>query len=157
MKEPVLISACLLGVKCRYDGDKKAVKLLHDAPRILPIPICPEQLGGLPTPRPASNLIGGDGRDVIDGKARLVNDSGVDVTENFIRGGKEACLLARITGAKRAILKDKSPSCGTTMVKISGRWTNGVGVAAAMLEDMGIEIENEYGYKIMRGQDEKGV
>ncbi len=148
MREPVLVSACLLGVRCRYDGDTKAEELLLEDSSILPIPICPEQLGGLPTPRPASNLTGGDGRDVIKGKARIINDSGVDVTENFIRGGEQACILAGITGAMRAILKDKSPSCGTTRVKVSGRWIKGVGVAAAMLEDIGIKIINEQGYKI---------
>ena len=145
IKEPVLVSACLLGIKCRYDGDTKTRSSLLNRTDILPIAICPEQMGGLPTPRPASNLIGGDGRDVLHGRASLINEEGIDVTSNFIDGARYACIIAGLTNAKRAVLKDRSPSCGTKVVKVSGKWIKGMGVAAAMLKDMGIKLENADG------------
>ncbi|MEA3223696.1 MAG: DUF523 domain-containing protein [Thermodesulfobacteriota bacterium] len=143
IKEPVLVSACLLGIACRYDGKSKYSITFTEDMNILPIPVCPEQLGGLPTPRAPSDLIGGDGRDVLEGKARLLNSEGVDVTENFIKGGRQTCNIARILNAKKAILKEDSPSCGVHMVKMSGKWTKGIGVAAAMLSNMGLKIVNE--------------
>ncbi len=141
--EPVLVSACLLGISCRYDGCLKYHIDLSSDSQIIPIPVCPEQLGGLPTPRPACNLAEGDGKAVLEGKARVVNADGQDVTDKFIQGAREVCLIARLTGAKKAILKDKSPSCGTTKVKISEKWKKGLGVTASMLLSMGIVIVNE--------------
>ncbi len=145
IKEPVLVSACLLGIACRYDGKSKDSTTFTEDMNILPIPVCPEQLGGLPTPRPPSDLIGGDGRDVLEGRARLLNSEGEDVTENFIKGGQQTCNIARILNAKKAILKEDSPSCGVHMVRMSGKWTKGIGVAAAMLSNMGLKIVNEGG------------
>ncbi|MCD6570484.1 MAG: DUF523 domain-containing protein [Deltaproteobacteria bacterium] len=149
IKEPVLVSACLLGIACRYDGKSEYSIELTKNMHILPIPVCPEQLGGLSTPRPPSDLIGGDGRDVLKGKARLINSAGEDVTENFIKGGQQTCILAKTLNTKRAILKEDSPSCGSHMVKISGKWIKGVGVAAAMLSDMGIKVVNEDGIEAL--------
>ena len=104
------------------------------------VPVCPEQLGGLSTPRPASAFVGGDGAAVLAGRARLVNDAGADVTEHFVRGAQATLRIARQTGAQRALLKDRSPSCGRTCVTIDGRRTSGVGVTAALLEEAGITV-----------------
>jgi uncharacterized protein YbbK (DUF523 family) len=79
---PVLVSACLLGIRCRYDrGHNRAEEVIKIAKEIRFIPICPEQLGGLPTPRAPSNIIDGDGKDVLNGNARVISITGEDVTE----------------------------------------------------------------------------
>ncbi len=110
---PLLISACLLGVHCRYDARERGcqglIKLVASAPIV---PFCPEQLGGLPTPRPPANIVGGDGYDVLSGKARVISAQGSDVTNAYLRGAEQSLYLARLTGAARVLLKDKSPSCG---------------------------------------------
>ena len=104
------------------------------------IPVCPEQLGGLSTPRPASAFFGGDGTAVLAGRARLVNDAGADVTDHFVRGAHATLRIAQQTGARGAVLKDRSPSCGSTCVKIDGQMAPGVGVTAALLAQAGITI-----------------
>ncbi len=130
----VLISACLLGVCCRYDGKSKPCSRAAEAAGggVL-IPICPEQLGGLPTPRTAAYITeGDDGFSVLAGSGRVKTLDGDDVTEHFKAGARQAVKIAEITGAKRAILKSKSPSCG-----VSG--CTGVAAAALILE--GIDVE----------------
>ncbi len=142
----MLVSACLLGLRCRYDGGEstheEALKLAREGRAI---PICPEQMGGLPTPRPKSWLRDGDGREVWRGKAKVVNEKGEDVTTFFVKGAEEALKLARIFGAKRALLKSKSPSCGVSKVYISRGGepvlAEGMGVTAALLAENGIEVE----------------
>jgi len=140
-RENVLVSACLLGIECRYDAKSKptdqALALLS---RFGCVPVCPEQLGGLPTPRSRSHLRHGDGRTVLAGQARLVGDDGCDVTHAFVKGANEAARLAKLFGATRAYLKQRSPSCGCGTVKVDGVPTEGVGVAAAALEANGVEI-----------------
>ncbi|MEA2103011.1 MAG: DUF523 domain-containing protein [Thermodesulfobacteriota bacterium] len=151
----VLVSACLLGFACRYDGTSKSDiddGLINGA---LCVPICPEQMGGLPTPRDASVFIGGHGQDVIAGRARLEDVQGRDVTQNFILGALHACRVAELVGADRAILKEKSPSCGTHMVTVDGLIRPGIGVTAAMFLDSGMQIMNEEG--IAFGQEGKGI
>ena len=102
----MLISACLLGVACRYDGlskplDKEIIEKLREQYHL--IPVCPEVMGGLPTPRiPAE----------ISSDGRVFRQDGIDVTENYIRGAKEALRLAEIFQCDTALLKEKSPSCG---------------------------------------------
>lgn len=136
----LLISACLLGVCCRYDGVSTGAEgLLIKIPRRLVVAACPEQLGGLPTPRPPATIQGGDGRDVLDGRARLKNDQGEDVTEAFVRGAHEALRLARLCGAGVALLKDKSPSCGT-LTPYCTKDGGGMGVTAALLEKEGLRV-----------------
>ena len=138
---PIMISACLLGTHCRYDGQHSFCSNLLDFVSFIPIiPFCPEQLGGLPTPRPCSDIRGGDGRDVLSGNAKVINLEGKDVTDAFIKGAEETVKLARIAGAKIAIMKDKSPSCGLRTPycdKLSG---TGIGVTAALFESKGIKI-----------------
>ena len=141
MSETVIVSACLLGINCRYDGgnclDEGLIRQLKD---IHTVPICPEQLGGLTTPRVAAEICGGDGFDVIGGRARVVNVEGEDVTGQFIRGAEEALKIAELAGAKKAWLKEKSPSCGVSLIKCGGLEKAGSGVLAALLLKEGIEL-----------------
>jgi uncharacterized protein YbbK (DUF523 family) len=101
---------------------------------------CPEELGGLTTPRLASTLAGGSGDDVLDGRARVVASDGTDVTALFVEGAERTLALARESGAARAYLKKWSPSCGCTETSIEGSHAPGRGVAAALLARAGIEI-----------------
>jgi len=103
-------------------------------------PVCPEQLGGLPTPREKSIIVGGNGRDVIEGRAKVVTIKGEDVTENFLRGAEESLKLAKKVKARRAILKQKSPSCGYGLIYKEGKLASGMGVTAALLAKERIEI-----------------
>ena len=104
------------------------------------IPVCPEQLGGLPTPRPPSNIVKGDGKAVLAGHARVINSLGHDVTGAFIKGAQETLRLARMTGSKKAILKDRSPSCGLATPYCETDKGHGLGVTAGLLLSAGIEI-----------------
>jgi len=139
--ETVIVSACLLGVKCRYDGsdklDRKLVEKLKDC-RL--IPLCPEQLGGLPTPREPAQITSGDGFDVLEKKASVVNSGHKNVTKNFVVGAHETLRIAKITRAKKAFLKEKSPSCGVERIKRHGAEINGSGVSAALLMQEGLEV-----------------
>jgi uncharacterized protein YbbK (DUF523 family) len=110
------------------------------------IPVCPEQLGGLSTPRNPAEIVGGDGEDVLDGKARVMDRTGKDVTEAFIRGAYEALHLAKAVGAKEAILKEKSPSCGSCVIydgTFQGKKKAGMGVTAALFQRHGIRVYSE--------------
>lgn len=138
---PVLISSCLLGIGCRYDSSHSLVEeIIKKAQEMQFIPVCPEQLGGLPTPRALSNIVKGDGKAVLAGRAQVTNSLGEDVTAAFIKGARETLKLARITGAKKAILKDKSPSCGLNTPYCETDTGYGLGVTAALLLSAGIEI-----------------
>jgi len=150
MKQPIyLVSACLAGVNCRHDGgnrlDPRVAKLVTDGRAI---PVCPEQLGGRSTPRSASNLIGGTGADVLDGRARVMDVEGRDVTAEFIRGARETLLVARTAGATHAILKENSPSCGckrTYKLDADGKpaRVEGQGVTTAMVSREGVRVMSE--------------
>jgi uncharacterized protein YbbK (DUF523 family) len=144
---PVLVSACLLGINCRYDGgncfDKRVAELIT---RFVMIPVCPEQLGGLGTPREPMRIVGGTGLDVLNGRARVVNESGVDVTEKMLRGAEETLKIAKIFGAKRAIFKARSPSCGCGEIRDGAspeKLIKGDGVTAALLKKNGILVVTE--------------
>jgi len=138
---PVLISGCLLGIECRYDGGHSRVEeIIEKAQEMQFIPICPEQLGGLPTPRAPSNIVKGDGKGVLAGHAQVINTLGEDVTRAFIKGAQESLKLARLTGAKKAILKNKSPSCGLNTPYCETDTGYGLGVTAALLLSAGIKI-----------------
>ncbi|MDD5750384.1 MAG: DUF523 domain-containing protein [Candidatus Pacebacteria bacterium] len=145
-KAKILCSACLLGVKCRYDGQGKPnEKVLGLAKKEILIPVCPEQLGGLPIPRVPSEATG-SGQAVLEGKAKVITKQGSDVTDSFIRGAEEVLKLARLLGAKKAILKQRSPSCGSGQIydgTFSKTVTKGDGVTAALLKQNGIEVVSE--------------
>ena len=149
--ELILVSACLLGVACRYDGQSCPEAGLRDLAawgRL--VPICPEVAGGLPTPRPPAEIEGAaeglDGRAVLQGRTRVVRRDGVDVSAAFIAGAQTALALARRLGIRRAILKAHSPSCGTGRIHnglFDGRLVAGDGVTAALLEQAGIGVSSE--------------
>ncbi|HPJ68668.1 MAG TPA: DUF523 domain-containing protein [Desulfobacteraceae bacterium] len=140
IKTPIMISACLLGMRCRYDGEHSLCPALQDfIENVSFIPFCPEQLGGLSTPRPPSNITGGDGYDVISGKAVLINMQGQDVTYAFKKGAEDSLKLSRLARSTISIMKDRSPSCGIRTPycdKLSGF---GIGVTAALFELNGIK------------------
>jgi len=140
----VLVSACLLGLPTRYDGssnpDPEVIQMAKD-PDLLVIPICPEQLGGLPTPREPCHLVHGDGSAVWAGKARVIDlKTGADRTALFIRGAQAVSYLAQTLGAKEAYLKERSPSCGVHQVYIEGELQPGVGVTTALLKKLHIRV-----------------
>lgn len=139
---PILVSACLAGCRCRYDGQDKAdpeiVRLVQVGRAV---PVCPEELGGLGTPRPPAGLEGGGGAEVWEGSARVITREGVDVTDAFRRGAEEALRVARSCGARRALLKQHSPSCGVGSASgRDGRRFEADGVTAALLRREGIEV-----------------
>ena len=123
----ILISACLLGARCRYDGVSKLQPWISDlAERHILVPVCPEQLGGLPTPRPPAERRGD----------RVMTRDGGDVTAQYRRGAEEALRLCRLLGCEAALLKERSPSCGSGMVydgTFTGVLTAGEGVTAELL------------------------
>ncbi|HEV2756007.1 MAG TPA: DUF523 domain-containing protein [Actinomycetota bacterium] len=141
---PVLVSACLAGRACRFDGsanpDDEVARLVAEGRAVL---VCPEVDGGLGTPRPAAEITGGDGDDVLDGTARVVTRQGEDVTAAFVTGAERALQAARETGAQTAILKARSPSCGKGGVydgSFSRTLQEGDGVTAALLRRNGIDV-----------------
>ncbi|MCI5131872.1 MAG: DUF523 domain-containing protein [Candidatus Electrothrix sp. EH2] len=126
-----LISSCLIGLCTRYDGQSKPNKrCLKYLSEFFYIPVCPEQLGGLPTPRPAADLSGGDGMDVLTGFASVFTKEGHDVTENFLAGAEAVLKIAVAQDIRLALLKARSPSCGVKQL----------GVTAALLERNGIKL-----------------
>ena len=133
----VLVSACLLGVSCRYDGRSKGHPLAEELlKKHTVIPICPEIFGGLPTPRPPAERQG-------DG---VFTENGADVTDNYRRGAEEVLRLARLYGCEVAILKERSPACGSGQIydgSFSHTLTGGFGVAAELLESSGVRVMGE--------------
>jgi uncharacterized protein YbbK (DUF523 family) len=137
----VIVSACLAGITCRYDGtscpDEEVLSLLeaHEA-----LPVCPEQLGGLPTPREPAEIQGGDGSDVLRGEAKVLDIKGQDVTSSFVRGASETLRIAHAAGVSEAILKAESPSCGCGRIIFRGRLVAGDGVTASLLKENGFRV-----------------
>ena len=147
--EKILISACLAGERVRYDG--QLAPLNHplirewDALGRL-VRFCPEMEGGLSLPRPPAEIIGGAGTDVLDGKARVKDIHGRDVTQAFVKGAELTLELVLRENIKAVLLKEKSPSCGSAQV-YDGRFCrtliSGVGVTASLLKRSGIRIFSE--------------
>ena len=139
MSRKVLVSACLLGICCRYDGrgnPNDAVLSLLNRDDITLIPVCPEQLGGLSTPRIPSERRG----------ERVMKRAGEDVTSQFIRGAEEALRIAKLYGCQVAVLKERSPSCGCGRIydgTFSGKLTDGDGVTAELFRREGIKVYGE--------------
>ena len=142
-----LISACLCGVNCKYNGlnnlNDKCLELLRKGEALL---VCPEQLGGLNTPRIPSEILG-NAKDIIElNKGKVINKEGKDVTKEFLKGGKEALKIAKEANIKKAILKESSPSCGSNFVydgSFTGNKIKGKGITTYLLEKEGIEIISE--------------
>lgn len=135
----ILVSACLLGKPCRYDGGSKpcarVIELSQRTDAEL-IEVCPEELGGLPTPREPSEILGN----------KVISKDGRDVTEFFERGAKKALAIARENSCSYAILKSLSPSCSPSCVydgSFSGKVVDGMGVTARILKGNGIKVLSE--------------
>ncbi|HEX2295531.1 MAG TPA: DUF523 domain-containing protein [Actinomycetota bacterium] len=141
---PVLVSACLAGRACRFDGsangDDDVGRLVAEGRAVL---VCPEVDGGLGTPRPPAEIVGGDGADVLAGRARVVTAAGADVTDAYVAGAHRALKAAQEAGATSAVLKARSPSCGKGRIydgSFSRTVRAGDGVTAALLRRHGIDV-----------------
>lgn len=145
MNDIFLVSSCLVGINCRYNGKNKfntcILKFLKDRQFL---PLCPEQLGGLPTPREPSFFVNGDGFEVLRGKTTVIDSVGRDVTENFIKGAKETLSCVKRFRINKAIMKDRSPSCGVTKtLNTTNGIVSGVGVTTALLVRNGVKVFSE--------------
>lgn len=133
----ILVSACLAGIKCRYDGkDNANNKVIEMVKKGIAIPICPEQLGGLQTPRIPAEII----------EAKVINKKGDNVTSQFKKGAKETLRIAELANCHKAILKQSSPSCGYGKIydgTHTGRIIEGIGLTAKLLSQNGIIIITE--------------
>lgn len=147
MSEKMLVSGCLVGQKCSYNMITEDIPKLKDlVDKGEAIPICPAQLGGLPTPRPPSEIVGGDGVKVINGKAKVKNSEGKDVTEKFLKGASDALVIAKDNNVTKAIFRTRSPQCGCGMIydgSFSGKTRSGDGVTSALLKKHGITVITE--------------
>ncbi|OGO76633.1 MAG: purine-nucleoside phosphorylase [Clostridiales bacterium GWB2_37_7] len=138
----ILVSACLLGVNCKYNGNNNKVeKLLEHMQNVTLIPICPEQLGGLTTPRPPAEYVE---------EAKILNNIGIDVTKEFAIGAEETLRIAKLCNCSFAILKERSPSCGSKQIydgSFQGKVKDGMGVTARLLEQNGIKVYSEENFE----------
>lgn len=138
-REKLLISACLMGKNVKYNGKNNLIELSHLQKRYELIPFCPEEAGGLSTPRPPSEI-------VSTSPLQLINNQNVDVTKEFIKGAKETLYLAKKEGIKKALLKANSPSCSSSFVydgSFSGKLVAKEGVTTMLLRKNGIEVFDE--------------
>ena len=143
----ILVSACLAGLKVRYNGtdclNERIQRLIADKKALT---VCPEVLGGLSTPREPAEIVGGNGEDVLDGKAAVINVLGQDVTAAFVKGAYTTLKKAQEVGATTVILKESSPSCGSNMIYnglFEGQKIDGMGVTAALLRRNGITVVSD--------------
>ncbi len=146
----ILVSACLLGLDCRYDGsnvlNRELMDFLKDKEYAI---VCPEQLGGLTTPRKPCEIVGGDGSSVLEGISKVVDNQGRDVSKQFIKGAEETLKIIKLYNIKTAILKSGSPSCGSINIhdgSFSGKLIRGKGVTTALLEQNSILVLTEKNY-----------
>ncbi len=147
-RELLLISACLFGLDTNYKGENKRLEKLEELLKdYILIPVCPEQLGGLETPRVSAEIETGKiGNDVLEGKARVMREDGKDVTENFVRGAQQTLTICKILGIKKALLKERSPSCGVNVIydgTFSRKLKKGEGVTTALLRQHSVEVFSE--------------
>ncbi|MCK5706027.1 MAG: DUF523 domain-containing protein [Candidatus Aureabacteria bacterium] len=145
--EKVLISACILGVNCRYDGlNCKNPEIDNLIKQYDCVPFCPEVSGGMSTPRKKScirnieTMMPATGQDVLEKKARVYSEDGEDVTDFFIKGANECLKMIKELNISKAFLKSRSPSCGVTSVSCFGTVIKGSGVCAAVLNKHNIEL-----------------
>ncbi len=143
-KDLILVSACLAGINCRWDGtnqlDKK-IKILVDQGKATPV--CPEELGGLSTPRLPSEIRQGNGRDVLQRKTKVIDKEGKIITAQFIKGAEGVLAIAKRKGIKTVLFKNKSAACGCGLIydgTFSGKLKKGDGVTTALLKEKGIKV-----------------
>ncbi|HOQ24139.1 MAG TPA: DUF523 domain-containing protein [Bacillota bacterium] len=146
-RKTLLVSACLLGTPCRFDGTHHRCAGLEGLDREYNVvQVCPETLGGLRSPRPPAELRGGDGTQVLAGRAQVITATGQDVTQAFMAGARQVLATAQTTGAVGAILKARSPSCGKGRIydgSFTGCLVAGDGVTTALLLQNGIPVWTE--------------
>ncbi|MBW2967205.1 DUF523 domain-containing protein [Candidatus Woesearchaeota archaeon] len=142
-----ICSACLVGIPCRYDGksniDKATPDLIEEYRSGSIIPLCPEQIGGLTTPRPAAEIQGLSGDDVLEGRCNILTSDGADVTESFVSGAKEILKHAQTISATTYIAVPRSPSCGCGKIydgSFSKNLKEGDGVTTALMKRNGIRV-----------------
>jgi len=143
----LLVSACLLGINCKYNGGNNTNKdIVELRSKFKLVPVCPEQLGGCATPRLAAEIQDGDGRDVLEGTAKVIRKNGIDVSSEFRKGAEEVLKIAELMNIDIAILKARSPSCGSGYIydgTFSGKLKEGNGVTAEILKRNGIKVISE--------------
>ena len=159
----ILISACLLGKRVRYDGntltvsDQKLIDWIH---KDWVLPVCPEVDAGMLIPRVPAEISNGTGIEVLNGKAKVLTKSGSDVTEYFVKGAEIALALCRKHNIKVAVLSEFSPSCGSSSI-YDGRFTktkvDGAGVTAVLLQKHGIKVFNQFELSKAFDEIEKGL
>lgn len=149
-KHRVMVSACLAGINCRHNGrnkiDGRIQKLVEEERAVA---VCPEELGGLLIPRKPAEIIGGSGEDVLDGKTEVLDKDGNNVTGSFIKGAREVLKITQEIGAKTAVLKANSPSCGFGRIydgTFEGVLRQGNGVTTALLLRAGVEVKSEINF-----------
>ena len=136
----IIVSACLVGINCRYDGSNTINDaIIKEIKEEGFIPVCPEQLGGLSTPRPSASIQNGSGFDVIGSISKVIDMNGRDVTREFLKGAQEALKIAKLLSVQKAILKENSPSCGVNFTNSNFKKIKGPGVFTAMLRNEGIK------------------
>lgn len=157
----ILVSACLAGFRCRYDASIKpipfAVELVRQGKAV---PVCPEVLGGLTIPRVPAEIVGGSGTEVLSGSCAVVNEQGFHVTDAYIRGAILALNLGLEHGARAALLKARSPSCGCGQIydgSFSHRLRTGDGVFTALLKKHNIPVFTEETFPGKRNGAEGGI
>jgi uncharacterized protein YbbK (DUF523 family) len=140
----LIVSACLAGINCKYNGGNNYNKTIADlVSQGKAMPVCPEQLGGCSTPRPKTEIFRGTGAEVLDGKCEVLRENGESITHRFIKGAEEVLKIAMLIGAKEAVLKSKSPSCGCGEIydgSFSGKLIKGNGVTAEILLRNGLTV-----------------
>ena len=144
--EPILVSACLLGLPTRYDGQCKHSQAVIDflqRENLLPIPVCPEQLAGLTTPRDKTFFQAGTGVDVVAGNGSVISLNGEPMNEIFLLGAKLVFQIGEICNCRRALLKERSPSCGVHQIHLQDNIVSGRGVTTAFLINKGFDVISE--------------
>ncbi len=144
MGELIVVSACLAGIPCAYDGHTRSdFEVKEIVSKGKAIPLCPEILGGLSIPREKAEIFGGEGKDVVLRKAKVLTESGKDVSSHFLEGAEIVLRVVKSLKIKKAILKSYSPSCGYGEIfdgTFKGKLKKGNGVLAEMLAQEGVEI-----------------
>ncbi|WP_142412995.1 DUF523 domain-containing protein [Hathewaya massiliensis] len=157
----ILVSACLYGVNCKYNGENNYLKelkeILKEEEVVL---VCPEEIGGMSTPREPSEIVRGTGEDVLKGRAKVISKSGKDCSENFLKGAHKTLEIAKNNNCKLAILKAKSPSCGYGEIydgNFNGNKILGNGVTAELLIKNGIKVFTEKNIKEFLKEYKKNI
>jgi uncharacterized protein YbbK (DUF523 family) len=137
----MIVSACLAGINSRYDGGHKERKEIAQLVREgKAIPLCPEILGGLTVPREPAVIEAGDGRDVLEGRSRVVSSEGEDLTSQYIEGANRLLRIAQLIKCEKVFLKEGSPSCGLKYIYRQGKKVGGSGICSTLLSQQDIPL-----------------